>query len=787
MAKSKYFLSLIIFQFFILAYLNGQETGIGEWRDHLPYNSTLSVTGGNGKIYCASPYSIFYFDKNDNSLNRMTRISGLSDIGIARIGYNNENKTLMVAYKNTNLDLVQENAIINMPDILNSNAITPEEKSINNLMFIGDLAYISCGFGVVVVNIKKREIVETWYIGPNGDHLQVFDLAVNDTAFFAATEHGIYFANKNNPNLAFFGSWSRDETVPDAEATFSYITINAGKIYTSKYTEEYGADSILVHYENQWHNRTDLFTSDDVFGLKTYNNTVYVIYRYRLMAYDENLNEIKNLWSYFNESPLPRDIFLDNSVLWIADDENGLVRENSSYDYTLMGPNGPKSSEVYSMSIEGEDLWIVPGGRDLSWNNLWKRASASSFTDGMWKTVDRFSDGAQTLEYVHDLLCVAVNPLNTKQVFAGSWSTGLVQFTDDAYDTFYTPENSSLEYKLNQGAPTCKVGGLAFDPSGNLWVVNSGANNILSVRVNDGSALGEWRSFYLGSLSTGKDIGDLIIDAYGQKWIMWRSEHSVIVFNNNNTPLDPTDDQVKTLSNAQNNGAIPGTKLLSVACDKDGEVWVGTDEGIAVFYSPENIFSQYNFDAQRILIPRNDGTGLADILLEFESVTAIAVDGANNKWIGTDRSGVYKFSPDGLTQLEHFTSENSPLFSNNITSIAINNKNGEVFFGTALGIISFKSTATEGGTTNTGVFAYPNPVRPEYSGPIAIKGLVNNAIVKITSINGSLVYSTEAQGGQAIWNGTNFSGSRAQSGVYLVFITNSDGSETMVTKILLIN
>lgn len=780
-------ISLIFLQLFFFSFIYAQETGIGEWRDHLPYNSTLSVTGGNGKIYCASPFSIFYFNKNDNTLNRMTRITGLSDIGIARIGYNDDNKTLVVAYKNTNLDLVEENTIVNMPDILNSTAVTPEEKSINNLMFIGDLAYLSCGFGVVVVNIKKKEVVETWYIGPNGDHLQVFDLTVNDTAFIAATEHGIYFANTNNPNLAYFGSWSKDLSVPDVDAKYSFITYSSGIIYASKYSSAWGADTVMVHYDSQWHNHSELFPNDDIYGIKKFDNDVYIIYTYYIKAFDENLNEVKLVWSYFGASPQPRDVFLENGGLWIADNVNGLVRENNGNDYTLMIPNGPKSSDVYSLSMEGENLWVVPGGRDLSWNNIWKRASASSFTEGEWNTVDRFSNGAQVLDSVHDLLCVAVNPTNPQQVFAGSWSRGLAQFTNNAYDTFYTPENSSLEYKLNQGAPTCKVGGLAFDGSGNLWVSNSGANNILSVRINDGSALGDWRSFYLGSLSTGKDIGDLIIDAYDQKWIMWRSDHSLIVFNDNNTPNDPSDDQVKHLSSALNNGAIPGTKVLSIASDNDGEVWVGTDEGIAVFYSPENVFAQYNYDAQRILIPRNDGTGLADILLEFESVTAIAIDGANNKWIGTDRSGVYKFSPDGLTELHNFTSENSPLFSNNITSIAINHKSGEVFFGTALGVISYKSTATEGGVTNTGVFAYPNPVRPEYSGPVAIKGLVNNAIVKITNITGSLVYSARAEGGQAIWNGTNFSGSRAQSGVYLVFITNGDGSETMVTKILLIN
>ena len=278
----------------------------------------------------------------------------------------------------------------------------------------------------------------------------------------------------------------------------------------------------------------------------------------------------------------------------------------------------------------------------------------------------------------------------------------------------------------------------------------------------------------------------MILDSYNQKWILIRAEHSLIVFNDNNTVTNTGDDQVKVLTSAAGNGNIPGNKVFSIAEDNDGEVWIGTDEGVAVFYSPENVFSGYNFDAQRILIPRNDGTGLADILLEFETVTAIAVDGANNKWIGTDRSGVFQLSPDGQIQYNHFTEQNSPLFSNNITSIVINDK-GEVFIGTAKGIISYRSDATPGGETNEDVYAYPNPVESGYTGPIAITGLVTNADFKVTDISGNLIYSGTAEGGQAIWNGTNFEGRRAQTGVYLVFVSNDDGSEKLVTKILFIN
>jgi ligand-binding sensor domain-containing protein len=762
-----------------------QEIAIGEWRDHLPYRMTHSVASDGTKIYCATEYGIFYYNKNDNSLNRLNRIEGLNDIGIARIGYNKQNNTLLVAYNNTNIDLIKGNVIINMPDILSSSAITPEERTINNLLFIDNLAYLSCGFGIVVIDLDKEEVKDTWYIGPNGSHLRVNDLTYSNEQFIAATDVGIYHADIDDPNLAYFGAWTKDESLPYPDAVYNHITWNDETLIVNKFSEAWGSDTLLVKQNEIWGTNENISNRNDVYGIKLIDDLTYIVQRYTVTAVDKDLEVQKLIYTYFTDGSSPRDVDVDNSGIWIADERNGLVFEESYGKFMMFYPNGPTSADVFNVDIVDQDLWVASGGRNLSWGNLWKKGSVSSLVDGFWKTINSATEGSGALDSIYDIVSIAVNPYNKNKIFAGSWHLGLAEFDRNTYKTLYNPENSSLEYKTNQGAPVCKVGGLAFDNAGNLWITNSGANNILSVMINEGGNV-DWRSFYLGSQSSGKDIGQLIIDTYGQKWILWRQGY-IIVFDDNGTPKNPADDDAKHLTSAQGNGSIPGSRVYSIAQDLDGEMWVGTDEGIAVIYSPENVFSQYSFDAQRILIPRNDGTGLADILLEFETITAIAVDGDNNKWIGTDRSGVYQVSPDGLIEKQHFTTNNSPLLSNNITDIAINDETGEVFFGTANGIISYKSTSTGGGTTNSDVYAYPNPVRPGYSGPIAIKGLVNNASFKITDISGSLIYSGRAEGGQAIWPGTNFNGRRAQSGVYLVFVTDDQGAEKMVTKILFIN
>lgn len=275
-----------------------------------------------------------------------------------------------------------------------------------------------------------------------------------------------------------------------------------------------------------------------------------------------------------------------------------------------------------------------------------------------------------------------------------------------------------------------------------------------------------------------------MIDSYNQKWIMLFGSSGILVYNDNNTIDNTSDDRVTRLTTSLGSGNLPSAAVYSFAEDLDGEVWVGTDKGLAVFYNPGSIFSGDNYDAQVITIEQ-DST--AQHLLAFETVTAIAVDGANKKWVGTQKAGVFLFSDDGQKEIHHFTAENSPLLSNTITDIVIDGNTGEVFFGTDMGICSYKGFATTGEDKYQGVYAYPNPVPPGYTGYIGVKGLTRNSWIKVTDISGNLIYETRSEGGQAVWNGKNFNGEKAKSGVYPVIAISEDGSEKVVTKILIVN
>jgi len=227
------------------------------------------------------------------------------------------------------------------------------------------------------------------------------------------------------------------------------------------------------------------------------------------------------------------------------------------------------------------------------------------------------------------------------------------------------------------------------------------------------------------------------------------------------------------------------SNVYSIAEDLDGNIWIGTDQGPLIYYNPERVFDD-DLKAYRINIPRNDGTGLGDYLLTTETITSIAIDGANRKWLGTTNSGAYHLSSDGTTLIKNFNEQNSPLLSNYIVSLAVDNKSGDIWFGTLKGIQSVRGEATTGEEKFTNVYTFPNPIKGDFTGNVTITGLMRDSQIRITDISGNLVYETVSDGGQATWDLKIYNGRRVATGVYLIFCSSSDGSQSYVTKMLVI-
>lgn len=760
-----------------------QDLTIGAWREHLSYNAGIALAEAGDKIFCVTRSGTFSYNKRDNSYERLSKITGLNDVGTKTVKYNPYNKTVLIAYQNTNIDLIQNNKITNIPDIKRKPIMG--NKTINNISFIHQYAYLSCGFGIVVLDTDKKEIKDTYYIGSNGSSINVRDLASDGKRLIAATDSGIYEANFNDPDLANFNSWKKHETLPTG--VYNTVTAYAGRFFTNfsrlLTSNESLKDSIYVFDGNQWSYFNPFFPDSTrymVSGLRESNDHLVLSMPSNGVAvFDRFLKRLKFIYSYGFTGAVSQDAILDKEgTVWIADNRYGLVKMRDDWNGEPHYPNGPLTSSVKAMTIRENNLWTVPGGVNASWNNLFNVEGISSYIDNTWSTLNGQKDAR--MDTLYDLITVAIDPRNKDIVYAGSWSKGVLEFHKDSLKFIYDQYNTPLGALTLPGYSSLRVASITFDKENNMWVATGGTAKCLTVRKADGT----WKNFDFAKIMSAPSAAMVIVNQFGQKWLILPRNEGILVFDDNDAFSDPDTSNAKKLSTQTGKGALPSNTVLSIAEDLDGEIWIGTDKGLAVFYSPENVFTGANFDAQRIIIEQD---GQAQILLENETINAIAVDGANQKWIATQSSGVYLMSSDGTRQIQHFTEENSPLLSNDVSSIAINHQNGEVFFGTAKGIISYRSTATEGLEDFENVYAYPNPVRPDYDGPIAIKGLVQNVNVKITDISGSLVYEMQAEGGQAIWHGKNFRGERVHTGVYLVLCSNEDGSKTYITKILFIN
>lgn len=769
--------SLIIIQFFLVSSSFAQGIKIGAWREHLPYSQGISVAESSEKVYCATEYSVFSYNKTDNSLEYLSPVTGLSDVGVRDIAFHEPTNTLIVAYQNANIDLVKSSGrVINVSDIYRK-SITGN-KTINAITLKGDFAYLACGFGIVVLDMQKQEIKDTYIIGPQATFINVYDIALNDTAIFAATEAGLFVASDyQNVNLLDFRSWQMDTSMLKPDEKYTEVALFDDMVFVINDHDAHASDTIYYRKSGIW----DYFDTTQVknfFGIRTYDDEMMIISGGDVDFFDASLNMFRRVFTYVDGSPNPRDVIRgqDNTV-WIADNNKGLVKSEGEWRYEIITPEGPQFINSVAMDYADDKIWVATGGTDVSWGNLYNTYGVARFSeDDGWRSF--YYANTAAFDTIFDIMDVAVDPYDSDHLFAASWGRGLVEMDNGSVKNVYTDQNSTIEPRPQYRF--MGLAGLAFDDERNLWVTNSFVNNGLSMRSADGT----WRSFDLRPAASNRELGDLVIDDYGQKWIVLPRSGGIAVFNDNGTLDNTGDDDIKRLTTSVGQGALPSNEVVCLAKDKDGEIWVGTDEGVAVFYTPGNVFSGQNFDAQQIFIPRNDGTNTGTFLLETETVTEIYVDGANRKWIGTTKAGLYLMSPEGTEQIHHFTTDNSPLLSDNITSITMNEETGELFVGTDKGIISFRTEATAGAKEHSDVYAYPNPVPPNYNGKIAVKGLVTDANVKITDVSGNLIYQTIAKGGQAIWNGKNFHGEKAHSGVYLVFSSNEDGEETFVAKIL---
>mgnify|MGYP001338587666 CR=1 FL=1 len=837
----KYF--FVFLYLFCFGFSVGQQIGIGDWEMHLNYSHINTVVQNGSTIYVGTQSGLYTYDSADNSITTFSKMDDLSDLNISALNYDSGSGSIIIGYNNGNLDVLKSGGVLNMPEIINSNVLAP--KTINSIFINEGLAYLSCPFGLVVFDISRHEIKETYYFSNNGTFTEVFDCHIFDQEFhypqdeflankiFVGTSEGLFYANRG-ANLLDFEVWSKDSRLlvysdckqsPGSETLISSseqevhtvigydLKESGGKRLTVGTRINY-AEIGLAWMDNCKYNffqfNVSAYTESFSPKLNTFRVNGDVPGELISMTYNENnntavvvtndnyteksillegcgescfdVNWLENSFSInteslFSETEISSPSIVSaitynnpvsNDVLFFADEKNGLFKASRTNDsvsgLNKIDPNGPVGIGTGSIGVSGSKLMLSHGAKNSSWNNLYNRQELSVYQNGTWTKSENLIESG-----IYDAIEVCGNNNQSGQFFVGTWNGGLIELQNDSLVQIYNETNSSLQSITVDG--WIRVGGVDIDKDGVIWVTNSESERPLSRFDN-----GNWNSYVVPNLNTNEMSGRVLCLQNDQKWIQIRNGGIIAVKH-----------EKKGLV-SKKIGTQQGLPSLTVNCfteDKDGFVWVGTSQGLSVFYNTNSVFDNNFGGGEYILIETEDG--YVERLFENTDIQDIAVDGGNRKWVATKKNGVFLISDDGTEQIKHFTKENSPLIDNYVSDIEIISASGEVFFNTNKGLCSYRSGSSEQESYFKNVTIFPNPVRQDYEGPIAISGLTDETSVKITDISGNIVYEIESVGGTATWDGKKFNGERVATGVYLFFCTNATFDESVIKKILIYN
>jgi ligand-binding sensor domain-containing protein len=743
---------------------SAQQVPVGHWREHLPYMQARSVVSGSGQVFCTTDYNMFSVTAEDHDITRYSKLNGLHDAGISAIGAGG-NGLVVIGYSNGNLDLLQNGQVDNLPDILRKNI--QGNKTIHNIFFHKGMAWLATGFGIVVVNTDRPETADTYIIGSDGRYIATYAVTTDGSYFYAATAEGVKKAPVSGVNLANYRNWTPVMQGLQQAPVQAIIQLEDRLIcrqQDSLFSLE--QNTWQPWYADGWHINSISSAQQQLLVCEQPNGTGSA----RVLRLTADGAIAATLQHNLVKAPMQAAAL--EATTWIADAQQGLVLYDGN-SFSSLTPNAPAGIAGGNMLFVNNSLWVTAGAVTANWTPAGNRSGYFIFADEEWRN---FNYSTQPyLDTITDLISIAADAAGNKYI--GSFSNGLLTLQANGQHT--VTAQPVLPAPVDNPRAT-RVSGLAVDAAGNLWLTAYGADRNLLVKKPDNT----WQQFRIPFAHTYNAVGDMLIDDSNQKWIISPRSNGLFVYNHGNSLENTTDDRWIMYRSGAGRGNLPSDDVRCLARDKDGWIWVGTTRGIAIFPCAQNVFGT----GCSAYLPVVQQDNFAGYLFRDEQVNTIAVDGANQKWVGT-QNGVWLINNSGEKILAHFNTENSPLPDNAVSRIAINPVTGEVFFATGLGLISFRGNATEGTPRMQAdsVLVFPNPVPPGYGGTIAIRGLTPNARVKITDISGRLVFETRAQGGQAIWSGKDYTGHRPQTGVYLIFATDDNGAEKLATKIAFIN
>jgi hypothetical protein len=761
--RTRYFVLFLSFNFW------AQTDYSATWEDFYSYNNVKDFALAGNDLYSIVDNSLFVYNQNSEELKKLSSIHGLSGEVTSAVHYSDANDLLVIGYENGVIDVIDNNQNVDKVVAIALSGIS-NEKKINNIYEHNNLLYFSMPFGIVTYDILNKEFRDTFFIGLNSTALLINDVIIKSNTIYAATESGVYTASldqnlndSNNWNVSFTGSFDNfnlfQEDLLCAEGK------NVFKITNNGTFEQMVRMSSAVVDLNSDATHLIVGTSDNA------------------KVFDVNYREkVTFTESYINS------VLIDGTTVFLGTSDKGLLKsvlENPS-NFTEIHPEGPLSNNIFSISVKNNHVWTVYGGYNRSYGPLGMKKDISHYNGSEWVHTPYASFNAK------DLVHVTFDPDNLEKVYVSSWSEtnatpsnetgGILVLENNEFSDFWNNYNSNLEEALPESATyvSVRVDGTAFDSSGNFWVANSLApGTVLKKRTPDGT----WSDHDMGASGLSVDMNKMTIDNRDNIWIGTRGSG---LFGY----ASQTDEAVILTGEH----GIPTDNVRAVAVDARNNIWIGTSKGLVVLRDASRVFSD-NLEVAAPVVIVDDGSNQK--LLGTSEVNAILVDGADNKWFGTTNGGVVQTSYNGNVTLASFNTENSPLPSNNVRRIQLDESSGKLYFLTDKGMVSFDSGIVPYGEVLNEVYAFPNPVMKRHS-EVTISGkdgatLPYGTNIKILDVAGNLVFEDNTiegmsgLGGKVVWNKKNLSGNKVASGVYIVLLYNAEGFQTSTTKIAIVN
>lgn len=754
---------------------SGVQAQVGAWRYHFAATPPKQLAIWGQEIYAAREADLLCYNTADNSLTTLSKRNGLSGGEIGAVAYHAAGNCLVIGYRDGNIDLYYGNHVFNMSDIKDKTIAGGNDKAIYRVHTQGPYAYLACGFGIVIVDVMKREFKETYFIGPLNGSLRVNEVNCDDRYIWAATGQGLRFADKNAVNLNDYAAWTVDVFWGEKREVKQAVKVGetwwvleegvdgaADKVYRGRLGGEWVMEDTTEVKEVSCLRAGSTYVARGTYrptarqwSVDLLAETGELLYRAAIdrgydgsIPYDAVLDARHNLWAVGTWASIMR-----------FDQADG--RMQTFYYW------GPAFNAAMNFTGKGDRIYVASGGYDAAFVPIYREGSVSVFDGRDWRFMNasniegygRFSANVQVLE----------DPFEAGHYYWASASDGLLEIRAGKVVNRFTDTNSPLQ--AYGGA--VRVYGIALDAEGDVWMTNPGSATALLEYRRDGT----WRTYDISEFTTGVRVGAVMVDYWQHIWVIDNRE-DVYVF-------EADGETIKGLQIDENNGSsVTTSRVTCMLEDENGHVWLGTERGVKLIDRHAEVFDNPNghyssVACKNIMVPSGD---YIIELLRNEAVRAMVHDGANRKWIGTESDGVFLVSADGTQEVAHYTVENSDLLSNQIEAIGILPYTGEVFMSTPVGICSYMGTGSfrdEGAA----VLAFPNPVPPGFDGYISVRNLPSDAEVKITDAAGHLIYEGRATGSQLSWNGFNMQGKRPQSGVLLVFAATSDGKQRLVSKI----